>query len=328
MPPPEPPHPPNPPAPPPFAPAPPSPPPLKPGGLTGDPHLHFAHGGEADFRGEDGYLYAMLHHSGLAVNVLFEACAFFLSDLVLKVRGTFVTDVFIKAVTEATGRTVRIEFTPNMPPTPIVHGLEGGTRRVLPGRPPLVVEDLSIAVTQNDNTEVLHVRTGGWAIDATARLIQRSATSGKKQVDLSFAPLRDPLAPNPKTGKVVAPHGLVGQSFDGDDIAVDGKKDRYRELWWRQNAFTANEITTEAQAEGAIEGSGDDYKVADFFGTDFKYRRFDALEAAPRSIAALSGTKRVVANAGANGAASWKRSKAGTSGDDAHAFEAERKQHP
>ena len=69
-----------------------------------------------------------------------------------------------------------------------------------------------------------------------------------------------------------------------------------RELWWRQNAFKANEITTEAQAEGAIEGSGDDYKVADFFGTDFKYRRFDALEAAPRSIAALSGTKRFVAN--------------------------------
>ena len=68
--------------------------------------------------------------------------------------------------------------------------------------------------------------------------------------------------------------------------------------------------------------------MGDFFGTDFKYRRFDALEAAPRSIAALSGTKRVVANAGANGAASWKRSKAGTSGDDAHAFEAERKQHP
>ena len=61
----------------------------------------------------------------------------------------------------------------------------------------------------------------------------------------------------------------------------------------------------------------------------FKTAAVAALEAAPRSIAALSGTKRVVSNAGANaGAASWKRSKAGTSGDDAHAFEAERKQHP
>ena len=121
----------------------------------------------------------MLHHSGLAVNVLFEACAFFLSDLTLKVRGTFVTDIFVKAVTES-GRIVRIEFTPNMPPTPLVHGLEGGTRRVLPGEPPLVVEDLSVAVAvaeaevhpnlprllQNDNTEILRVRTAGWAIEA------------------------------------------------------------------------------------------------------------------------------------------------------------------
>jgi hypothetical protein len=50
------------------------------------------------------------------------------------------------------------------------------------------------------------------------------------QVDLSFAPLRDPLAPQPKTQTVVAPHGLVGQSFDGDNIAVDGKKARTRGL--------------------------------------------------------------------------------------------------
>lgn len=67
LPPPDPPLPPSPPAPPPFAPSPPSPPPLKPGGLTGDPHLHFAHGGEADFRGEDGATYAMLHHCGAEI---------------------------------------------------------------------------------------------------------------------------------------------------------------------------------------------------------------------------------------------------------------------
>ena len=319
MPPPEPPHPPNPPAPPPFAPAPPSPPPLKPGGLTGDPHLHFAHGGEADFRGEDGAIYAMLHHTGLAVNAMFEACAFFLSNPPnLKVRGTFVTDLFVKLATELTGRQLRIEFTPNMPPTPLVYGLEGGKAwPVRDGARPLVVEDVSISLSTRDNAEVMHVRTAGWAVDATARLIWRSATPGKKQVDLSFVPLRDPLAPQPKSGKVVAPHGLVGQSFDGDSIAVDGKKDHYRELWWRQTSYKTKEIVTEAQAEGAIEGHGDEYKVADFFGTKFKYSRFDALEAAPRDVSALSGAKRTVrANA-------WKTSKAGTSGDDAaHAAEA------
>ena len=91
-----------------------------------------------------------------------------------------------------------------------------------------------------------------------------------------------------------------------------------RELWWRQSSFKGKEITTEAQAEGAIEGAGDDYKVADFFSTDFKYRRFGIAEAAPRNISTLSGAKRVVAN---TGSASWKRSKAGAYGDDAHAME-------
>jgi len=132
------------------------------------------------------------------------------------------------------------------------------------------------------------------------------------QVDLSFAPLRDPLAPQPKTQTVVAPHGLVGQSFDGDNIAVDGKKDHYRELWWRQSSFKTKEITTEAQAEGAIEGSGDDYKVVDAFGVDFKYRRFDAREAAPRNADLLAGTKRVAA------VHPWESTQAGTSGDDVH----------
>ena len=53
-------------------------------------------------------------------------------------------------------------------------------------------------------------------------------------------------------------------------------------------------------------------------GTEFKYKRFDAVEAAPRNISTLSGAKRVVAN---TGSASWKRSKAGAYGDDAHAME-------
>mmetsp|Transcript_43830 Transcript_43830/g.141370 ORF Transcript_43830/g.141370 Transcript_43830/m.141370 type:complete len:720 (-) Transcript_43830:136-2295(-) len=311
---PDPPHPPNPPAPPPFSPSPPAPPPLKPGGLTGDPHLHFAHGGEADFRGEDGAIYAMLHHAGLAVNALFEACAFLLEHGGLKVRGTFVTDVFFRLLTEATNKSVRVEFTPNMPPTPLVYGIDGGKALQLrPGSPPVTLEDVSLWMTKGERAETLHVRTGGWAIDAAARLIWQTATPGKKQVDLSFAPLRDPLAPNAATGKVVAPHGLIGQSFDGDAIAVDGKKDHYRELWWRQSSFKSNEITTEAQAEGAIEGSGDDYKLDDVFGTDFKYARFNAAAAAPRNVSELSGQKRA-----AHGQArdAWQRARIGAAGVD------------
>jgi len=308
--PPDPPHPPHPPTPPPFSPSPPSPPPLRPGGLTGDPHLHFADGGEADFRGEDGAIYAMLHHSGLAVNALFEKCGFFLtSPAKLKVIGTFVTDVFIKLRTDVSGHLLRVEFSPNQPPTPIVHGL--GTQRLTSRSPPLVVDDVRISVMKTGSTaETLIVTTAGWSINATSRLIWHSAVPGKKQIDLAFMPRRDPLGVHPTKAKVVSPHGLIGQSFDGDGIAVDGKKDHYRELWWRQTSFKGNEIVTEAQAEGAIEGIGDDYRMDDFFATDFKYKRFDVSEAAPRDATALTGAKRVTGTPG------WFR-RAGAIGDDA-----------
>ena len=177
----------------------------------------------------------MLHHTGLAVNALFEAVAFMLEHGGLKVRGTFVTDVFIRINTALTQRALRIEFTPNAPPTPLVHGLGSSARRVIAGETPLVVEDVTVSVLSRGisrsvfgvttTEEVLQVLTADWAINATSRLIWQSTMPGKKQVDLMFVPLRDPLAPNPKTGKVVSPHGLVGQSFDGDNIAVFGNKD-------------------------------------------------------------------------------------------------------
>ena len=102
---------------------------------------------------------------------------------------------------------------------------------------------------------------------------------------------------------VVAPHGLFGQSYDGDNLAVDGRMDDR----------SGDETTTKAQAEGAIEGSGDDYKLDDVFGTDFKYARFNAAAAAPRNVSALSGPKRA-----AHGLArdSWQRARIGAAGDD------------
>merc|ERR1712087_390773 len=83
---------------------------------------------------------------------------------------------------------------------------------------------------------------------------------------------------------VVAPHGLFGQSYDGDDTAVDGKVDKR----------SGDETTTEAQAEGAIEGVYTDYKIdsTNPFSTAFKYSRFDSLAAKPRDVSKLGGDKR------------------------------------
>ena len=40
-------------------------------------------------------------------------------------------------------------------------------------------------------------------------------------------------------------------------------------------------------AKGAIEGTPNDYKVAEPYATDFKYSRFDATSAVPRDVAKL-----------------------------------------
>ena len=226
----------------------------------------------------------------------------------IKVRGSFVTDVFCTVKTNRTGHTVRIEYSPNHPPTPIVHGLPVvAWLQVRAGEAPVAYEDVSVAMSRSGGADVLTVSTLAWRVEAAARPIWRSTTPGKKQIDLSFQPLRDPLSPMGASSEVVAPHGLIGQSYDGDAIAVDGKQDHYRELWKAQGA--GKEIITQAQAQGAIEGEGADYKVSDFFATDFKYSRYAVAAAAPRDIAALSGFKRKISTQ------FWSVS-AGASGDD------------
>jgi hypothetical protein len=81
----------------------------------------------------------------------------------------------------------------------------------------------------------------------------------------------------------IAPHGTIGQSFDGSSIAVGGKVDKY--------GFGL-EMTTSAQAEGAIEGVFTDHKVDSPFSTTFKYSHFDVhSHVAPRNVSLLAGAK-------------------------------------
>ena len=67
-------------------------------------------------------------------------------------------------------------------------------------------------------------------------------------------------------------------------------QDHYKDLWKAQGG--GHEIVTQAQAEGAIEGSGEEYKMTGFFETKYKYSRFSVLEAPVRDVAKLAGTKR------------------------------------
>jgi hypothetical protein len=95
-------------------------------------------------------------------------------------------------------------------------------------------------------------------------------------LDTSFRPLNTSVP-------AIAPHGLIGQSFDGSKLTVHGKRDNYG-----HGRF----FKTSAQGEGAIEGTYQDYIVAGPFATLFTFSRFGVqTPVAPRDVAALTGLK-------------------------------------
>ena len=107
---------------------------------------------------------------------------------------------------------------------------------------------------------------------------------------MSIAALTDPLAAR------VAPHGILGQGFDG--LHIDGKQDDYV-------ADDNGVFVTSAQGEGAIEGSVADYVVASPFATEFTFGRFGKLAAPPRNVSKLNapkGARKPMALAGATAA--------------------------
>ena len=84
------------------------------------------------------------------------------------------------------------------------------------------------------------------------------------------------------------PHGLIGQSFDGDNVAVNGAIDDY--------TFNPDfpVITTKAMAEGAIEGVASDYALKGATDKAFPFSRYDKtadVACAARTLEKLAGKK-------------------------------------
>lgn len=73
-------------------------------GARKDPHLSFAHGGHADFRGRNGAYYGFFSEPGLAVNVKVEEASFSIKRGALTVDGTFLTELHVVARVGGTKR--------------------------------------------------------------------------------------------------------------------------------------------------------------------------------------------------------------------------------
>merc|ERR1712060_402227 len=160
----------------------------------------------------------------------------------------------------SSGKTLNIEYTAEkLNPTAIVHEDEHRDVQVRAGTPALVVDDVIVSMVG----KTLSVRNSKWLFTATTSPYpfgKLETNKNKVLLDVAMQPLYDP-----------------------DKIAVDGKLDEEK----------TGETTTTAQAEGAIEGTWEEYVMADKFATQFKYARFGLEKAAPRDVSKLTGRKKV-----------------------------------
>jgi len=258
---------------------------------SGDPHLALPHGGKADFRGEHKALFNFLSARNLSLNVMTEMADFELHEANHSrhkdVHGSFLTQAHIVARTSS-GKTVRVSFWAGMIKEawnnigePLNMGWANGTVDsesfvLAPGG----VRRASVQDKQVDNVKLhmsyssLHVVTPEFEIVVTphAFRLERNVVGLHHRLDVQIKPRVAEAAFK------VAPHGIVGQAWDGDGKAIDGEQDAFPK---------SGEFTTYSMAKGAIEGGPSDYKILTPYATDFKYSRFDATSAQPRAVAKL-----------------------------------------
>ena len=254
-----------------------------------------AHGDEADFKGAHGGVYCLLSAKNLSVNVKIIHDNFTTPRSKVRVRGSWIRGVFHAIRTARTGRRLQIFFHAADPRRAII--TEGCTAPFCQDNPltghrielkqdghPVVIENVRVEL----HAKTLRIGTGRWRTTSTSTVSEPHPNKLRMNVVMraTYQERRDS----------VAPHGLLGQTYDRDGRAVHGQRDDYsrlddgrltssrrRTLWGDSGV-----ITTRARAEGAIEGDGEDYRVASDFATAFRFSRFDAVRAGTRNVSALS----------------------------------------
>jgi len=216
-----------------------------------DPHLAFARGGRADFRGRNGAYYAFLSTPGLQVNVRTEEATFKSYRDALTIDGSFITEVHVlalvggekhKLATASFWTSELNEFTtgPNM-----INGTCGDRGQFFLGAGGhKKCEELEVAIKFSSARFMLP----GWTFKVAANRVWGHISGPVHRLDVSLHQT----------------HGLVGQSFAWRS-ARDGKRDLYP---------SEGRFRTSAMGEGAIEGDATMYELAGPLATEFPFSRF------------------------------------------------------
>jgi len=289
----------KPPSAPPEPPSPPSPP-LAPVMARQDPHLHLAHGGSADFRGEDGAWYILVSAPGVHMAARTRDSTFMLPQPLL-VYGSFFTEVAF-VIKGASGRGYGVHSDAHS----IAYSVYDLGKNGRDFKKPLLIakrvgvwtnlyiENIGIYYKQ----ATLVLRGNGWEANSTRHPIyNKIAGAPEWRLDFTMRQLTGNTgfeSAHGTSSKSCHPHGLIAQSYDEDGIAIDGAQDNY------DYNRTRPIVRTKAQAEGAIEGKARDYKITEMFNTSFAFTRFLAQSSdtcAVRDVNKLMGRK-------------WKRGEA------------------
>lgn len=260
---------------------------------SGDVHLQHAGGGLIDVRGFDGTVLNMHQAANASLNSRFTYANFTLAPDdpratdVLEVHGSFLTEAYASFKTPIADNSgslvlVRVRFgvehhkEAHVSVIDMASNTEMFSRWLGPHDGMLAVGRIKVhvkkAASQKGDQVDLKVANDDWEYEISPgsyRTVEEGAI--RTRIDVAIYALTDPLVSR------VAPHGLIGQGFDG--LHIDGKRDNYV-------PDSRGIFVTSAQGEGAIEGAVSDYIIdpRDPFSTKFKFARFDEVVAAPRTI--------------------------------------------
>ena len=248
-------------------------------GSQGDPHLRFADGGYADFKGKNNTYVSLLSAPEIQMAGKTLDSTFMLKHSI-QVNGSFFTSIAWTFRTSMDYKglpnyLLNINIDANRESYVEISGAANASLRSKFQN--WTIDDIHV--------EQLHLTTKitarGWVTEATRKPVYNYMTGAKWRYDISIKPLSNKFT--------CYPHGLIGQSWDGDQIGFIGKTDEYENL---------NYIQTSAQAEGAIEGTFKRYLLKHANDVNFKYQRFwkRANEICPPRNSSLLTGKRVFHN--------------------------------
>ena len=227
-----------------------------------DPHLALAHGGHADFRGKNNTIYSFISAPNVSVAMTTHDAMFWLHGN--KINGSFMT-IMHGVFRTLKGRMLYINFDTNTlndamwgwkmvrgscakPHHRLTFSMSPHTKRFC--------DEIELAI----DVSTLSIKTSNWSFEITANPVYDSYSGPTRRLDF--------LCEFYGNETDVRPHGLIGQSYDGGKRRRIGKTDNYPE------PFANVSFTTEAMAEGAIDGVADDYILANTEATAFQFSRF------------------------------------------------------